>query len=537
MKRWPPIVVLLLLVLPIVAFVAVGAWTLWETGRWWWMWWSLPICWGLAYVVARQWQARMFPPPGAELEPSSHWTPHDEQALRIIQQQQEAVKAIPPEKLTDPHFFLNTAQQLALKIARHYHPKAKDPLGSLTVPEILAVAHLASEELETWVQKYLPGSHLLTVDQWRTLSKAPGWFRVAGDVSWVVAMMLHPANIARYITSKLTMDSASRQVQANVLAWFYVLFVRHVGYYLIEMNSGRLRGGADKYRAAMDQLRDQGEARSRKAASLDEPSGADESTAEPVEVTVAIVGQVKAGKSSLVNALLGERRAATDVLPLTQGIQRYELELTKTRDRLVLLDTVGYGSAELTQSQTDEIRAAFRQADLVLLVMRANSPAREADLRLIRHMSRWYGSQLPLKPPPVVAVLTHIDGLSPLMEWSPPYEWQTGTGAKERSIQEAIEHTRQQFGEHLSGVIPVCTDLDRGRAYGAQQWLLPAMTAMLDEAHACALIRTLRNESDSRKVQRLLGQMVNAGRGFLFAYLWGEANLPSASGSTEGRSA
>jgi len=515
--RWLPLFVVLLLVLPIAVLVAIGGWTLWETGRLRWVWWLLPVCWGLAYPLARRWRARMLPPPISDAAAPQHWTPRDKEALEIIQQQQRAIKDISPEQLSDPHFYLETARQLALDIARHYHPRAKDPLGSLTVLEILAVTRLAAEELETWVERYLPGSHLLTVDQWRTIGKAPGWFRIAGNVSWVVAMMFNPLHVGRYLISKLTMSSASRQVQANVLAWFYVIFVRHVGYYVIEMNSGRLRGGAEQYRTAMKTLHPRADAPEGDIAP--DETFVRASASEPVEVTVAVVGQVKAGKSSLVNALLGERRAATDVLPLTQGIEQYQLELSETRDRLNLLDTVGYGAEEQTKRQAEEIHNAVRKADLVLLVLRATSPARESDLQLLGEMSRWFAGETHRKPPPVLAVLTHIDGLSPMLVWSPPYDWQTGSSPKEQNIHGAVQHTSEQLAGRVAGVVPICSDPDRGRAYGAHEWLLPAMIALLDEARACALIRTLHEELDSGRVQKVFAQLFRAGSGFLSSYL------------------
>ena len=42
-------------------------------------------------------------------------------------------------------------------------------------------------------------------------------------------------------------------------------------------------------------------------------------------VTVAVVGPVKAGKSSLINAVLGDQKAAVDVVPLTASSTRYDL--------------------------------------------------------------------------------------------------------------------------------------------------------------------------------------------------------------------
>ena len=45
----------------------------------------------------------------------------------------------------------------------------------------------------------------------------------------------------------------------------------------------------------------------------------------PPMVVDLVAGQVKAGKSSVINAILGEQRAATSVVPMTAEITRYEL--------------------------------------------------------------------------------------------------------------------------------------------------------------------------------------------------------------------
>jgi hypothetical protein len=110
-----------------------------------------------------------------------------------------------------------------------------------------------------------------------------------------------------------------------------------------------------------------------------------------------------------------------------------------------------------------------------------------------------------------LAVLTHIDGLSPLLEWSPPYQWQTRTGAKEQSIREAVEYTGQLFGYWLSGAVPACTDVDRDRVYGVHEWVLPAMAALVDQARATALVRTLHKGLDSGQLLQVVAQLYNAG--------------------------
>ncbi len=43
--------------------------------------------------------------------------------------------------------------------------------------------------------------------------------------------------------------------------------------------------------------------------------------------------------------------------------------------------------------------------------------------------------------------------------------------------------------------------------YGVEEWLLPALTELLDEAHAVGLLRVLRIEFDREKVTKVFRQM------------------------------
>lgn len=237
--------------------------------------------------------------------------------------------------------------------------------------------------------------------------------------------MLNPASLARYAVSKAFVDPLSKQLQTNLLGTFYALFVRQLGFYLIELNSGRLRGGSAAYRAAMSRID-----ATKTATSPKQP----ESTPKPVTVTIAVIGQVKAGKSSLVNCLLGEQRAAVDVLPLTHAVERYDLHMDDRSDRLVLLDTPGYSDAGATAEQLSDTFEAARNADLVLLVLDVRSPAKQADVATLEKLEAWFRKEHRLKPPSIVGVLSKIDGLSPVMEWSPPYSWESPSRPKEQNI-------------------------------------------------------------------------------------------------------
>jgi uncharacterized protein len=506
MSRWKLLVIVVLSLTPVVLFAGFGAWSLYESGQWFWLWWALPICWGLSSLLWRWWAGdwRM---PAPELD-RRHWTPQDEAAMAIVRVAQEKVREIPAERLTDPQFYTQLTQDLAFEIARHYHPKAADPLGSLSVVEILAAVQLISDDMEDWFLKYVPASHLVTVSQWRLLTKAPQWYQTASNIGWVASILLNPINIARYFVSRLAVEPLTQQLQQNLLGTFYTLYVRQAGYYLIELNSGRLRGGSKRYREVMRRITES------VVPSPTSPAPATTAVA-PVTITLAVIGQVKAGKSSLVNCLLGGQQAVTDILPATQTVQRFTLTWPERSDRLVLLDTPGYSDAGATPQQLKETREAARQADLLLLVLDVRSPAKEADAAMLRDLRVWFAGQPRLKPPPLIAVLNKIDGLSPVMEWSPPYHWQSPVRPKERNIAAAVEYARELFRADAVEFVPVCADHEHGRATGIAEELLPAMSRHLDTARVAALLRGLHATFDQGKVRQVMGQVVEAGKQLL----------------------
>src|SRR5262249_46491915 len=146
---------------------------------------------------------------------------------------------------------------------------------------------------------------------------------------------------------------------------------------------------------------------------------------------------------------------------------------------LALLDTVGYGHSGPKEDQVNATLQASQESDILILVLHARNPARQADLQMLQSIRNWYASHPELKQAPVLAVLTHIDLLSPAMEWSPPYDWQNPKRSKETQIQQSVQVVKEQLGEFLDGCVPLCTRPDR--VYGIEEWLLPALAELLDE--------------------------------------------------------
>jgi predicted GTPase len=504
MSRWRIVVVAVLLLVPVAALAGIGSYYLWLHNLWFWIWWPLAGCMILGYLLAWYWQRRQQLLRPVDSNPPVHWTDRDRQAWHLVEARAKAAPKLQAEQLSDVNFYIATAKDMALELARFYHPSTQDPVGPLTVPEILAVIELVSHDLAEMVDQYLPGGHLLSVNDWKRARKAYDWYQTGNNAVWAISALFSPINTAlRYTASRLGMSGPLQMLQQNLLVWFYTAYVNRLGTYLIDLNSGRLRVGATRYR---ELLLEEAGARARRHA----PADGRPPEEQVQRVTVTLFGQVKVGKSSVINALLGEQRARTDVLPATNEISRYELQQPGIETRLVLLDTTGYAHAGPKDDQVRATQQAAQQSDLLLLVLHGRNPARAADLQMLEQLQAWFTSHPDLKRPPILAVLTHIDLLQPAMEWAPPYNWQQPQRLKEQQIREAVETVKQQFGTALAGAVPVRAD--PGKVYGIEEWLLPAVAELLDEVHAVALLRCLRAEIDTGKIRKVFGQLAAAGK-------------------------
>ena len=508
-----------LIVLPLLVYLGLGAYALWETGLFSYTFWILPGFWLLTWIVAVFWKPSQ---PLLEKEQSlpGHFTPRDEAALQIVRRYQEQVDHLATEQLIDPKFYLQQAQLLARDLSGHYHPKADDPISSLTVPEVLAAARLVMDDMERWMLDSVPGSQLVTIRQWKWLQHAPKWMKRAQNAAWAVGVLLNPANVLKYMASEVTVGPVSQELQAEFLATVYLKFMRQLGFYLIEMNSGRLRGGADRYREAFQRVEDSAQkSKENSATSL-----------TPESLTVALVGQVKAGKSSLVNTLIGTRQARSDVLPATAHVERFQLKIPDSDVQLTLLDTPGYADAGATRQQMKEVQQALEAADVLLLVMAAHAPARSADRQMMDQLQQWLAAHPTLKPAPVVICLTNIDLLSPVMEWNPPYNWQVPTSRKEESIFNAVEHVQELFSDVTRHVVPVCTDIARARQSHVMEELLPALLQVLNEGQMASLLRAYHDQLNRHRFQKFASQLASSGKNLL--RMWIDERLTPLRAST-----
>lgn len=515
MSRWRVGVVTLLISVPMLAWMGFGWYYLWLTGWGWYVWWPLTACAAAGYLLAWNWQRqrKLLRPP--DFDAPLHWTERDKKAFALVEARAEGAGKHSAELLTDPKFYFEQGRELADELARFYHPGTSDPLGALTVPELLSVVELAAHDLRKMVDEHLPGGHLLTIDNFRMAQTVSSWYGPAMNAYWAISAVFDPVSTAmRFGASRMGVTTPLQMLQQNLYAWFYVAFVHRLGTYLIDLDSGRLRVGVDRYRQLQaEAARGQGVDVAEKVVAgpfVGRDASGDDAIDQVKQVTIAFVGQVKAGKSSLINAMLGETRARTAVVPLTAGVERFELLTPGIPTRLVLLDTAGYHESGASAEQVAATAEAARQADVVFLVLHARNPARQADVDLLRRLEEWFGARPDLKPPPIVGVLNQVDLLSPAMEWSPPYDWRSPTRPKEKSIHDAALAAREQLGPRLANLVPACAR--EGKEWGVEEEVLPAVASQLEEVRGVALLRCLKAEADRDKVRKVFAQMMAAGK-------------------------
>ncbi|MFO0803164.1 MAG: GTPase domain-containing protein [Gemmataceae bacterium] len=501
-------IVAVLFLAPWLFLAAAGSYHLWDRGWLFWAWWPMFASFGLAYLLAWRWTRGRQILPDTAAPPPNYWTDRDKLAWEKVDAKAKSYTAITAEQLGNPRHYANVALDLAEQVAKAYHPGGLTPFDHLTLPEVLACAELASADLDALVQKYVPGSHLVRVQDLRTAKKATEYYRMGQNAMWLGSVLINPLQSGtRWAASRFGLDTLFEKLQGDVMLWFHTAFIHQLGHYLVEMNSGRLKVGVKRYREIIGQ---QGVPPAEPVTPGPVPSPS------PQAVSIAVLGPVKAGKSSLVNALVGQPAAIVDALPVPHVGIRYQVKFADGQP-LSLLDTSGYGQDGANETEFAAAAEAARDADLVLFVTSATNPGRKPDVDLLDRLTAWFAERPQLKKPPVLAVVNQIDLLSPKAEWSPPYDWRSGPRPKEANIRECVAAVNEQLGSRVVAAVPVCARM--GEASGITEDLVPAMAAQLDDARGAAMLRAFHVEGGAEQFKKLGQQLVEGGKKAL-GILW-----------------
>lgn len=486
--RWNGVLVLLLVLLPVLATSVLGFVWLGERGL------LLPFVAGVAGLgvfytavrfVMRRWAgqgtAAVPMPDIPHVEPEADWTDGERAAFdvacRLIRS--DASRAAWDEMPVQVRRVLETVAETLSGGRRG----AMD----FTVPEALLLVEQVASRSRDILRRHVPFSDRLPVSWalWamRHQDRAR-WAAKAGTVGWrVFRAWINPVQAAVQevggLAQGMAVDALSDEFQREVRG----LLLEEVAHAAVQLYSGRLRFSD----AELLQIELETTGRDRQgAATPDEP------------VRVLVVGQVSAGKSTLVNALLGEDRAETDIARTTHRLTVHDAMIADLPCRIV--DTVGLdGSTALR----DRVAGEMVEADLILWAVRADRPARAPDaaLRAVFEARRF--GKPDRRFAPVVTVMTFADRIVPVHDLP--------EGALDAVQRTRLHEAAAAIAADLSCPPPVPA---RGEA---PDWNIPAVAAAVEASLGEALMvqrnrRRLQGDA-ARSVWDDAGRAVRGGTG------------------------
>ncbi len=386
-----------------------------------------------------------------------------------------------PPMWEDWNIFWQRCLSLIRSIAQVYYPQTQKPLLNIYIPQAYALLRGTVDDLDQWMQRLTPVLNQVTLGQayqaYEVYQKIePSARKIWGVWSWAQWALNPAAAVARSVTARSS-NRATQELLANLSQMLREAVLRNLARQAIELYSGKAQ---DLVLEVPAPANPQVESVRGLIVQASPPE-----TIEQKPVNLLLVGRTGAGKSSLINTLFVEANAEVDALPSTDQVGAYQWK-TETGETLTLWDTPGYEQVD-REDLRRQVLGQAAQADLVLLVTPALDPALQMDVDFLKALQATADL-------PTIVIVTQVDRLRPIRDWSPPYDWQTGTRPKEIAIREAVSYRTQV----LESAYPLVT-----RGANRPAWGVEALSIALLDAIAPAkqfrLARFLKN-LDARTV-------------------------------------
>jgi uncharacterized protein len=240
---------------------------------------------------------------------------------------------------------LASAREIVEAVARAFHPDVRNAWARFSLPEFLLLAERLSRDVRREALLHIPAiramklSHLLWIHRQNVRygeAAQTGW-RLGFGLWRVIRAALNPLQAAGQETSGVFFERTTKVLSYRARAYATRLLILEVGRAAIDLYSGRLALSDIELRSAQER----------------DMAGA---AAAPIPVRIILIGQINAGKSSLLNALAQETRCAVGPLPTTASAAEYLLNL-EGRPTLILVDMPG------TDERADGASELLVQAD------------------------------------------------------------------------------------------------------------------------------------------------------------------------------
>lgn len=323
-------------------------------------------------------------------------------------------------------------QSFALEImSRAAASASDDKRGALdfSIPEALLLVDRVAMRLRQDLRHYVPMADTIHISSliwlWThraRFSRGFGVARLGYSLFHLVAAA--PAAVAREIQNIL-LGAATEQLKSGGEVLLKQLILEEVAAAAIDLHAGYLRFSeaeildielashqTDQHHRAEDDL----------------------------ALRIMVLGQVSAGKTSLINALFDSELGETDLAPATPGLVTHEVDLDGLAFSVV--DTQGIDGSAATN---ELLLREMAQSDLLLWVVRANRPARDVDLILLEAFRQRMATTPARRVPPVIVAVTAVDRLLPGWPWPEnilPAEALEKLGAVVRRISDDLGETQ-----------------------------------------------------------------------------------------------
>ena len=507
--QWVGIVMPIALVIGFVLFAAG-----WQIQRW-----GISWVWAIIIVGLAGWRwllalwTRPQSLPAIDPEQVAIADGDQADAIRNILEDLLAESQSDPPLWEDWTLFWQRCQSLVTAIARLYYPNTEYPLLNIYVPQAYGLIRGTVDDVDRWMQQLSPVLGQVTVGQayqgyrWyqklepraRKLRQAWNW------VQWVT----NPAAAVARQASQPYSQRANQALLGNLSQ-----MLREVALHNLAQQTAALYGDRPiTLEPATPEPLPQQSATLKAILAQAEPT---EALAQS-PLNIWVMGRTGAGKSSLINSLFATDQADVDLLPSTAEARSYRWQ-TPSGEVLQLWDTPGYEQAN--QLDSDAIFTT-NALDVVLLVTPATDPALQMDADRLQTLLGSYETE----PPAAIAVVTQVDRLRPVREWSPPYHWETGDRPKEAAIRAAVAYRAKNLP---CQVIPIVTrgrlaqggqtsgdTADGGRSSWNLEALSEALLQVVDPAKQLRLARALQSQKTraiaaAQLIQRYCDRMATA---------------------------